>query len=114
MGNNQCNVVVLLSWAEPLKLINHRIHQRLCRKVTMPLERLHKPLLTEFFAAGAIAFSNTIGVERERGSRAQWPLEHRAIKLRKQTYYRSGGIQPFYIAIVVQQKRRQITAIGIA
>src|SRR5208337_1531337 len=80
VSNDQRNVVVLLAGAELLKFINDRPHQSFCGKMTMPLQRLHQALLSEFLTAGAAAFGHTIGVKRERVSWAQRPLCHRAIK----------------------------------
>jgi hypothetical protein len=80
VGNDQCNVVVLLAGAELLKFINHRPHQSFCWKMAMPTQRLHKALLPEFLVGSAAAFGDTVGVKRERVSWAQRKLRHLAIK----------------------------------
>src|SRR6516164_4677510 len=113
LGDDQCDVVLLLVGAVAAHLVEYSSHEQPRRQTTMASQTIQKAMLTELFAVAIKGLGDTVGVEHQRVTCEKPGLANRTFPLLEESEDGGGGVEALQMVIAAEKQGRQMPAIGV-
>src|SRR5262249_20169665 len=114
LTHNQRDVVVLVPRAELADLAHDSRQYFLRREAAMAIQRIGQALLAVLLSIVVERFRHAVGIKREDVAGTERTLVDRTVPIFEEPQYGAGGWEAVEAAVVAQEERAQVAAIGVA